>query len=441
MTEGAPLRVIIRFSVPLLIGNIFQQMYTMADSVVAGRLIGVSALAAVGSNSAVLNVILGFIQGTCSGFALILARQYGAGEKERVSRSLAVNIILGLCLGIFLSVVGLLLARPLLVLVRTPADIIAEAGAYLRVILAGILASILYNGCANIMRAVGDSRTPLYFLVISSIGNIILDFIFVLFFGMGVEGLALATVMAQFLAGLLCVAYIRKKVPALHLGRDDFKVELSFIKEHVITGIPMGCLSSIVGIGNVFVQSGINMLGTASVAAVETASRLNSFAIEPSFSFGVAMANYTAQNLGGKKYDRIRKGVRQCGIMAISVMALIAAINIAGGRWLIQLFVGDGETGVIALSYQYLVFSALFYPALAVMLVYRFALQGLGKNRGPSMSGVAEFVMSALVAFILAPRLGFSGICLCYPLAWTGSAIPVILSYRSYIKKGFNIMD
>lgn len=316
LTKGNPAKLIFIFTIPLLIGNIFQQFYNMVDMIIVGQTLGKNALAAVGSTGSLTFLIIGFAQGLTAGLAIITAQRFGAQDYRGLKKSFATSIIISLVVTIILTVLSLLFIRPMLQLMQTPPEIIDQAQAFISIILMGIFASMSFNLLSNVIRALGDSRTPLFFLIIAVIINVILDLVFIIHFGMGVEGAGIATVIAQVASSLLCLIYIKRKIPLLQLRKKDFVFDKKEIRTHLNISLPMAFQASIIAIGAIILQSALNSLGTDVVAAQAAAGRIDQFATQPMMSFGITMATFTAQNYGAKEYGRILKGVKQCLLMS-----------------------------------------------------------------------------------------------------------------------------
>lgn len=434
-TEGNPAKLIFFFSLPLIIGNIFQQFYSMADTLIVGRTIGVNALAAVGCTGSITFLILGFVQGLTSGLSIITSQKFGAKNEDDVKKSFAASILISSAIAIIVTILSILLARPLLKLLQTPSEILDDAWIYLIIIFLGIPATVLFNLLSNAVRALGDSKTPLYFLIFACCINIILDLVFILYFHLGVAGAGIATVLSQLLSGILCISFIIKKVPILWLKRADFQMSYEVITSHLNVALPMAFQMSIIAIGSLMLQFALNGLGAASVAAYTASQKIESIATMPLGSFGTAMATYAAQNYGAGKFSRIRKGVFQCILMSGSFSILSGAINVIAGSQLTSIFVGSQETEVLSLSHTYLVISGCFYFALALLFIYRFTLQGLGKSFIPTVAGIMELIMRAVGALVLTGAFGFAGACASNPLAWIGACVPLAFSYYRTMKK------
>lgn len=429
LTEGKPFILILQFSLPLIAGNIFQQLYSMADTLIVGRTVGVNALASVGCTGGITFLILGFISGLTTGLAIITAQKFGSGDISGVRRSFAVSILISVVFTLLLTVIAVPLTAPMLRILQTPSDIIGDADIYLRIVFYGIPAIVLFNLLSNVIRALGDSRTPLYFLILTCIVNIILDFGFILIFDMGVAGAAVATVLSQLMSGVLCIIYIAKKLPMLHINREDFHYDRQNVRIHLTTALPMAFQMSIIAIGTLILQFALNRLGSTSVAAFTAAQKIETIATMPMNSFGTAMATYSAQNYGAGKMDRIRQGVKQCILLSGCTSIVLGAVNILIGRQLTSLFVSAQETDVIRLSHTYLIITGCTYLILALLFIYRFTLQGLGKSLIPTLAGAMELVMRAFSALILAQHFGYIGACLSNPMAWTGACIPLAAAY------------
>lgn len=435
MTKGSPLKVIFAFSIPLLIGNVFQQLYSMMDTLIVGRTINVEALAAIGCTGSFTFFIIGFVQGFTNGICIYTAQRFGAGDEEGVKRSFAACIYLSVILTIIMTAVSVIAVKPGLEIMKTPSNIIDDAYRYIIVIFWGIGATVLFNLLSSIIRALGDSRTPLYFLIIASILNIILDYLFILGFHMGVEGAGWATVISQLISGILCIFYIQIKIPMLRINLRDYKITNKEYWCHLRIGLPMGFQSSIIAIGAIAVQMSLNSLGSVAVAANTAAGKIDMIATQPAFSFGVALSNFAAQNYGANQLQRIKKGVWQGGLLSVGTCAVTGVIVAVAGKYLVQLFVGGDQIKVISYAETYLIINGLMYVFLAVLLVFRYCIQGLGNNFAPTIAGVMELVTRVAVAAILLKPFGFMGICWAGPLAWVTASIPVCINYYKLQKE------
>ena len=435
LTKGSPLKLIIFFTIPLLIGNIFQQFYNIADTIIVGRTINVNALAAVGATGTLNYLAVGFIIGFTTGFSVITAQRFGAGDYTGMRKSFAMAILQSAALCTVLTTVCILIARPLLQLLQTPENIIADSYTYIIIIYAGLFATTLFNLLSNMIRALGDSRTPLFFLVIACVINIVLDFVLILNFGMGVAGAAVATVIAQLISGLLCLVYMLKKFPMLSPHKADFFPDWKIIRASLLVGLPMAFQTSIISLSSMIVQFSVNQLGSVAVAAFTAAQKIDQICIQPLMSFGITMATYVAQNYGAGNIVRIRKGVNQCALISV-VWSLCGGIMLLlFGRLIAAAVVGGDQTEVIGNAYTYLTINGLSESLLALLFVYRYALQGLGKSISPMVSGIVELFLRAGVVILFAKQFGFTGICFAGPAAWLGAMLVLGGSYFYHIRR------
>ena len=429
LTHGNPAKLIILFALPLFVGNVFQQFYSMVDMVVVGQTLGKDALAAVGATSSVSFLIIGFAQGLTAGLSIITAQRFGAKDAQGVRKSFAMSILISLGVSVVLTVLSLVFLRPLLLLMQTPPELLDQAQEFISVILGGIFASMAFNLLSNMVRALGDSRTPLFFLAFAVVINVVLDLVFIIYFHMGVAGAGFATVIAQISASLMCIWFIRRKIPMLQVNRKSFTFDKEELRVHLNAALPMGFQSSIIAIGAVILQSALNTLGTDVVAAQTTAARIDQFAILPMMSFGITMATFTAQNLGAKEYGRILKGVKQCLIMSGAFSLFAGLLVITCGKYFVALFVNPSETRVFELAQTYFNINGALYWVLAILFILRYTLQGLGQAKIPTFAGIMELVMRSFAAVILTHSFGFAGAAFASPLAWIGSTAVLLTSY------------
>lgn len=429
MTTGNPVKLILLFSIPLLIGNIFQQFYSMVDTIIVGRFVGVEALAAVGTTSSMVFLVNGFVMGLTSGFAVLISQKYGAKDEAGVKKAVASSITLSIIATIIVTFISVISAKPLLALMNTPSNIMKDASTYIIILYAGNVAIIFYNMMAAILRALGDSKTPLYFLIVSSVLNIILDLVLIINFKMGVAGAAYATVISQGVSALLCVIYTYKKYKILRLKKEDFKVKKKYYRKHLKVGIPMALQFSITTIGIMTVQSAINIFGSTVIASYAAASKVLQLVMQPATTLGVTMATYCGQNIGAKRYDRIKLGVKKCVQISIITSLISAMVLIFLGKYFVMIFVSNPDAEILSYAQQVLNISAIFFIPLGLIFVYRNALQGIGDSFIPMMAGVYELVARAVVAFTLPKVLEFMGICLADPVAWFAAVIPLAYTY------------
>ena len=435
MTKGNPFKIFIFFSVPLLIGNVFQQLYSMVDTIIVGRFVGVDALAAVGSTGSMFFLVNGMILGLTSGFGVLVSQKFGAKDEVGVKKAVASNIILTLISTFVMTVLALILKNPLLIMMNTPNNIFDNANIYITIIFSGLITQALYNMSAGILRALGDSKTPLYFLIVSSIINVILDLVFIINFKMGVAGAAHATNIAQGFSAILCLIYSYNKFKVLRLKRDDFKVELNYYINHLKIGIPMGLQFSVTAVGTIIVQSAINVFGSAVIASYTASSKVLQLVMQPSISFGVTIATYAGQNLGAGRFDRIKNGMKVMNKISI-VTSLIASFALVFlGKYFVILFIENPTTEIFRYAQQVFNYSAVFFIPLGFIFVYRNVLQGMGESFVPMMAGVYELLARAVVAFTLPKFIGFTGICLSDPIAWISASVPLMITYYKKMKK------
>lgn len=435
MTKGSPLKIFMLFSIPLLIGNIFQQLYSMVDTIIVGRFVGVDALAAVGSTGSMFFLVNGMILGLTSGFSVLVSQKFGAKDEVGLKKAVASNIKLTIISTIIMTTVSLIVKNPLLSLMNTPENILNDANTYITIIFVGIFTQTAYNMAAGILRALGDSKTPLYFLIVSSVLNIVLDLVFIINFKMGVAGAAYATNIAQGISAILCLVYSYKKFKVLRLKKEDFKVEKSYYSTHLKIAIPMGLQFSVTAVGIIIVQSAVNVFGSNIIAAYTASSKVLQLVMQPLVSFGVTMATYAGQNLGAKRFDRIRNGVKIMNKVSIVTSLIAGAVLVLFGKYFVNLFMENPSAEIVAYTQEVLNYSAIFMIFLGFIFIYRNVLQGMGESFVPMMAGVYELVARSIVAFTLPKFIGFTGICLSDPLAWIAAAVPLMFAYYSKTKK------
>lgn len=434
MTKGDPLKLLLWFSVPLLIGNIFQQLYNIADIVIVGRTIGTNALAAVGAISPVFFFIMFVIVGLTNGFAVITGQRFGAKDTECVRKSVTVSAVLSTVFTVFFSVFMVIFLHQILGWMNVPELIYKDAYYYILIVTIGLVTTNLYNLLASIVRALGDSKTPLYFLIFASILNIFLALLFIMRYKMGVPGSAIAVVLSQGISALLCIFYIKKKFPILHLKKSDWLYAVSpdsiaFSLEHLKVGIPMALQYSILGIGILIIQSVCNTFGADVIAAFTAALRLEQIATLPMVSFGVALAAYTAQNFGANNFSRIREGVNKSSLINIGLSIIMAFLIHFFGSDIVGIFLGKDETHIIDIARSYLWISTLFYFFLGQIFIFRNALQGMGEALLPLTASIAELLMRSFAAIYLAVKFGYYGIFYAGPIAWISASTIMAAGY------------
>ncbi len=429
MTVDSPAKLLLAFMMPLIFGNLFQQVYNMVDTIVVGRYLGQHALAGVGSTGAVNFLVLGFSMGLCSGFAIPVAQKFGEKDYQGLRRYVGNMIWLGVGFALILTVSTTLLCRRILVWMRNPAETIDYAYNYIFWIFLGIPATMLYNLLSGLIRSLGDSRTPLLFLIFSSVLNVGLDLLFIVTFRMGVMGASVATVAAQLISGLLCLILIIRKYPILKLSAADLLPRRAYLQKLLSMGIPMGLQFSITAIGGTVLQTAVNELGTASMAAMTAGNKISLLFDCPLSAIGTAMATFAGQNLGAHRLDRVHKGFRVCmligGIYCIAIFALIAC----GGSPLSGIFLENPSEEIISMCEKFLLYNSSLYFLLLMVFLLRMTLQGLGYSFIVVLAGVLEMVARGGIALGLVPQLGFDAVCLANPAAWLFADVFLLPTY------------
>ena len=434
MTKGNPLSLIFWFSVPLLIGNIFQQLYNIADIVIVGRTLGIKALAAVGAISPIFFFIMFVVVGMTNGFAVITGQRFGAKDPDGVRRSVTVSTVISSFITVIFSLIIAVFMNQILVWMNVPKEIYSDAFWYIQIVIAGLIICNAYNLLASIVRALGDSKTPLYFLIFASVLNIFLALLFILKFHWGVPGSAVAVVLSQAVSVLLCVIYVKKRFPILHLKKADWlfalkKESIPFALEHLRVGIPMAVQFSILGIGILIIQSVCNTFGSDVIAAFTAALRIEQIATMPMISFGVALAAYTAQNFGANNFSRIRSGVQKTSLINISLSIIMTILIHFYGSDIVGIFLGKGEKHIIEIARDYLWISTLFYFFLGQIFIFRNALQGMGEATLPLASSIAELLVRSFAAVYLAVKFSYFGIFYAGPIAWVTASVILAAGY------------
>ena len=429
LTSGPPTRLIVLFTIPLLIGNVFQQLYSFTDAAVVGRLLGVDALASVGATGGLLFLLIGFTFGSSGGLAIPVARAFGAGDYRTMRRFVVAGVYISAGIAVVITVTGSLAARSLLRLLATPPELLDGATEFLAVAFAGASATVAFNFLSATIRALGDSRTPLVFLVMSCVLNAGLALFFVGVLRLGIAGSSLATVLAQLASVAACLVLIARKMPLLHLRREDWRLRTSELVEPARSGLTMGFQMSVIAVGSLILQYAINGLGASAVAAFTAAMRVDQLAVAPLNSFGLGMATYVAQNRGAHAWRRIRVGVFRVCLVSSGLAVLLGGVNIVFGTAIVQVFVGDGQGAVVAMAHQYLTVSGVLYVLLAMLFALRNTLQGLGLTGVPTLAGFMELLLRATAALVLVHQFGFLGVCLAAPLAWVGALSPLVIAW------------
>ena len=435
MTTGSPTKMILGFTVPLFIGNVFQQLYNMADTIIVGKFVGANALAAVGSTGTIMFLIIGFLTGLTAGFTVPTSQKFGAGDMKAMRKTVGSAVILSAVVSIVMTIVSMLGMRGLLKLMHTPDDIFREAYSYIMVICAGIFAQVLYNLLASILRALGNSKTPLYFLILAAGLNVVLDLVFIIGFHMGAAGAAYATVVAQGVSGLLCLLYIIKKVPILHLTKDDWSLDSTLVKIQLGVGFPMALQYSITAIGSMMMQAALNLLGSLAIAGFTAGSKIEQLVTQAYVALGTTMATYCAQNTGAGKVDRIRKGFRSSTSIGIVYSVAAGVVIMFVGKYLTPLFLSENITEIMNYVDIYLKCVGAFFIPLTIVNVYRNGIQGMGYGILPMMAGVAELIGRGVVAIIAARYHSYFGVCMASPAAWILAGGLLLVMYAHVIRQ------
>lgn len=435
LTEGTPWKQILLFSIPIFWGNVFQLLYSLVDTKIVGSTLGTEALAAVGSVSTLHTLMTGFLNGLTLGFSLITAMCFGAKNRKRLKKTFASAISLGVLTTLALVLMLMIFLHPVLNLLHVPQAQFAMAYAYISVLIVGLFATLFYNLCANTLRAIGDALTPLIFLIVATVSNIGLDYLFILGFQMGVQGAAYATVLAQLLSVVLCLIRIFRKFPILHIQKVDFRFDRELIAEMYKSGLSMGLMSCLVGIGTILLQSAINTLGTTVIVAHTAARKVFELVSLPNSVLGSTMATYCGQNYGARRFDRIRQGIRASLIIAAvwAVVVFLICHTIEGK--LIQFVASTTNPDVIYWGSTYLKVDMSFIVICGVIVILRNSMQGFGDRVIPVFSSCIELAGKIIFAFVFAPMFAYWGIIWAEPLVWIAMVIPLIVKVVHVLKK------
>lgn len=429
LTKGYPAKVIMMFAIPLMFGNIFQQLYNMADSMIVSTYVGTGALAAVGATSVVSNTLIGFINGLTQGFSILIANSFGAKDMKRMRRFIAGTIVLTMVVAVFLTVVGFTCIVPILEFLNTPEDILSDAVAYVRIILAGTIFTAIYNMCANVLRAVGDSKRPLYCLMVGVVANIGLDLLFVCVFHWGIQGAAYATILSQGLTGLLCGGYLVLRFREILPKGEEWQLEEGQYRNLITSGLSMGLMGCIVNIGTIVLQGSINGLGTDIVAAHTAARRVFDILMIMVYTEGVAMTTYVSQNMGAGLVDRVKQGVRHANLIVTGITTVLIVICYLFGEPVLRWITHTDNPVIIESGVSYIRIGVLFFYVLGPLFVLRCSLQGMGRKVVPVIASVLEMVVKVLSASLLVPAFGYMGVIFTEPISWVVMTIWLAISY------------
>ena len=428
LTSGKPLKLILHFALPLFIGQLFQLFYSLVDTRIVGETLGDTALAAVGATSTLSDLLISLLTGITNGFGIIIATYFGAKNEKYMKKAIGSTILFGTGVALLTSIFSLLFLSPILSFLNVSEELLPLSASYISIILIGLVAATFYNCCAAILRALGDSFTPLIFLIISTVLNIFLDYTFILYFHMGVAGAAIATVLSQALSAVTCFIYMRKKYPNLHLTKEDFIPNREVNRKLISTGASMAFMAAFVQLGTFSLQTSINTFGTNTIVAHAAARKVTSIFMMPWGALGTTLATYCGQNLGAGKYSRIKKGLRDTTLLSWvwCILVLIAAYTVA--PQLVRLITATKEQEIIETASLYLRVNTIFYFVPTVICLFRNAMQGFGDTKTPVFSSALELLTKVVVAFLLAPAIGYWGIIISEPVAWVIMVIPLVVN-------------
>ncbi len=435
LTQGSPLKLIFMFCLPILIGNLFQQLYNISDILIVGRLIGVHALAAVGATAPIFFVFLLISFGFAGGLTVVTAQRFGANDLKGMRASMTHAFMASSVLSVLMSVILIFFLKPILRLMNVPSEIEHDAYVFMSILSFGLVIMVFYNLFFGFVRALGDSKTPLYFLIFSTILNIALNFVLIYFFKFGVSGSALGTVLSISIAFLLFVFYVYRKFPIIHLQKSDWHFNKKMLKEQLSISIPMSVQFSVLSISMMVIQSACNSFGSDVIAAFTAALRIEQLATQPLLALGITMATFSAQNWGAGKLSRIRQGVRLTAITSLIISVLMSLMVRYVGKNMISIFLNENNDFIINVGKTYLSISTLFYFFLSMIFIFRNTLQGMGKAVLPLMASLTELFVRSFAAVYLAKKMGYTGIFYASPIAWVGAMLVVTIGYFITIKK------
>lgn len=430
LTKGKPLKVILLFAIPLYIGQLFQLCYSLIDTRIIGSALGEASLAAVGSTTSLSDMLIEFLNGIICGFGIIISTYFGAKDEKNVRKAITGTLLFGIGFTVLLSAICLMFLPQILGVLNVSEKLWPEASAYIGIIIAGLTATTLYNICAAILRAIGDSYTPLLFLVISNVLNVGLDYLFVLIFETGVSGAAAATVLAQAISAILCFIYMRKKYPEIVIHKEDLIPEKEVYRQLLPTGLSMGFMISFVTLGSLALQTGINLLGTNIIVAHTGARKVTMIFLIPFFVLGTALATYCGQNLGAQEFERIRKGIKDTVLLSFGWCVIVLCIVFTISPFIVRSITASSEQEVLDNAVRYLKVNSVFYIFPAVICILRNSMQGFGDTKTPLVSSFIELAAKVLIAYLLIPSLGYMGVIVSEPVAWVLMVIPLLISLR-----------
>lgn len=439
LTNGSIIKSLLLFTFPIFLGNLLQQFYNVVDTAVIGHFLGDNALASIGAAGPIYELILGITSGFGNGFSILVARYFGAQEEENLKKSIAWTYFFSFMIAVIITIIGLFGIRPLLVFLNTPTSIIDDTVCYMQIIIGFSIVTIFYNMFAGMLRAIGNSRIPLYFLGIATILNIFLDIFFVKDLHLGVAGAGYATIIAQFICTILCVLYVYKKCPILCFDKQYFRKDNALVSDLFITGLSMSLMYVVVSIGSVALQSSVNSFGEQTIAAHNAARKIDNALMLPIVALNTSSATFTSQNYGAGKMQRVKKGLSSSLILCCFWSIFAVLISYIFGKLFIVLLTGSQDSLLIRTAFQYIKINILFLPALSVLIVLRSSLQGMGRKLVPLLASVIELILKFVAVGFIAPALGYFGICILEPIIWVVCAIVVLIDYMIFIKKYKNI--
>lgn len=433
LTKGNPVKLMLGFALPVCLGNIFQLFYSLADTRIVGSVLGETSLAAVGATTAVSTLLIGFLQGLTNGFAIVAAQSFGSGKTERLRKAAAGTLLLGTLTTLAITVLALAGLEGFLKILNVPETLYAEAKGYIQIVLAGMMVTMLYNACAGILRAVGDTVAPLLFLMCAALLNVGLDILFMAVVPLGVQGAALGTVLAQLVSVVLSIGYMWKKYPVFHLKRKDFRIGKAMIKQMYSSGLSMGMMMSLVFFGTLALQCAINTFGNDTIVAHTAARKISEFYFLPISVMGVTMATFCGQNFGAGEYKRVCLGVKNALMITWGWAFLVILMSYTIGPFLIHLVTGTTKTSVVDTAVLYLKINAPFYFIAAGINIFRNTLQAMGDHITPVVSSFIELAGKVAIALLLTPVLEYMGIIVAEPIIWFLMIIPLVIKLRKVL--------
>ena len=442
MTVGNPMKLILLFSLPVLLGNLFQQFYSMVDTIIVGQFLGEDALASVGASGSIMFFVLGFAMGLAQGFGVMVSQVFGAKDEKRLKHIVALSFMLTIIISVVLTAITVIYSRNLLEFMNTPENILDRANSYIVVIFWGIIASMFYNVLSGVLRGVGDSKTPLYFLLLSSGLNIVLDIFFIVALKLDVAGAAYATVISQGFSAVLCLIYMYKKFPILRTKREDYYFDVNSTLQMMSLGIPMALNYSIIAIGTMILQSAVNAFGSSAVAAFTAATKVEQLSTQTMPALGTTMSTFCGQNLGAGKFKRIFDGMKRGILIGIAIAVLASFLCVVMGRPIVSLFLSEPTEEMMSYATQYLNTISCFFLFLSMIYLYRTSLQGLGRSIMPMISGIFEMFCRIGVVWLLLKPYGYWSVRLASPVAWIGAGVPLMITYiiwKKQMKKKYQI--